>query len=80
MAKAQETPNWWPICQACGCIVDKKSRVVHHVSYEPEITLVLCTRCHELVHDENIDSNSWIKRNFAPVKGVKRYGKFKDIK
>jgi hypothetical protein len=40
-------------CQICGAVKSKSSKmrfVLHHTSYEPEITISLCYPCHAWLH------------------------------
>lgn len=49
--------NWYR-CRHCGeHIEDSSRRHTHHISYDPEITTILCDSCHGKVH--NSDDPVW---------------------
>ena len=39
------------VCEICGSTDNLQ---LHHVSYEPEITQVLCVNCHKEVHEHGV--------------------------
>jgi hypothetical protein len=45
------------ICEKCG---SKNKLHVHHITYDPEVTCILCKRCHRVI--TNI--NTLIARNY----------------
>lgn len=37
-------------CARCGQVLDSKSAIQHHISYDPEKTIEICRSCHLKIH------------------------------
>ena len=43
-------PDYWKACRICRA---QDMLHAHHISYEPEVVIPLCPKCHKQVHDTN---------------------------
>lgn len=62
-------------CELCGAIKDNLER--HHIRYNPEITRMLCHKCHFTAHyypERLPDTSKFLLLNkIMPVKAVQRF-------
>jgi hypothetical protein len=59
-------------CAICGegnQLNKKRGKIRHHVSYTPEITIILCKRCHLRLHGTGRCFNHPFEKQFGPDKG-----------
>ena len=56
------------LCELCGKDITLKKKDNHHISYDKNITILLCFQCHQLMHGRPVFNNSWTK-TFGNDKG-----------
>jgi hypothetical protein len=59
-------------CAICGegnQLNKKRGKIRHHVSYTPEITIIVCKRCHLRLHGTGRCFNHPFEKQFGPDKG-----------
>lgn len=56
-------------CSICKKQIPASQVVVHHITYHPEVTILICRHCHAWLHSE--DTSRGVKRAWA----LKRQGK-----
>jgi hypothetical protein len=54
---------------ANGRINKKRGKIRHHVSYTPEITIILCKRCHLRLHGTGRCFNHPLEKLYGPDMG-----------
>jgi hypothetical protein len=71
VSKVAIDPAPW-CCAICGegnQLNKKRGKIRHHVSYTPEITIILCKRCHLRLHGTGRCFNHPFEKQFGPDKG-----------
>jgi hypothetical protein len=68
-------PTPW-CCAICGDgnqLNKKRGKIRHHVSYTPEITIILCKRCHLRLHGTGRCFNHPFEKAVGPAMGPRMF-------